>query len=159
MIELFNAGPRVGRVRFVMLLSMGCAFAGCWWGWSLFETVGSGIENDGRFWGIVVAALGVLFAVGMWAYGRRYIRTILFDPDRQMLHLRMLGMFGDKSFSLPAAQVERSTFSAGRLVNPMGVSVDAPWFSVRIRGRHWPLILDAQGHFLEEELLRRLLKA
>ena len=52
-----------------------------------------------------------------------------------------------------------SGYHAGRMDNPGGVSVDAPWFSLRLRGRSWPLIVDAQGDFPDPELAARLLKA
>jgi len=165
--EIYTAGPRVKRVRFIMLLSLVSALAACWFGWDLFQTFGSRPADGGRLapfavrlaWGLGVAGLGVMFAIGMWVYGRQYVRTISVDPARSALQVRTLGMFGDETTSFPATNVKRSTFFGGRLNNPAGVSVNAPWFNVWIQGRRLPFILDAQGIFHDPPLLDRLLKA
>lgn len=159
MIELYRAGSQVRKVRFAMLLSLGCAIGGCWWGWSLLQTPSPNPADDGTLWGPIVAGLGLAFAVGMWLYGRLYVREISFDPGPQILHVRTLGMFGTQRLDLSPSDVVRSTYSDGRLDNPVGVSVNAPWFNIWVRGQRWPLILDAQGVFPDPRLTRRLLKA
>jgi len=36
------------------------------------------------------------------------------------------------------------------------MSVNAPWTSLRLQGRHLPLIIDEQGDFHDEAALRQL---
>jgi hypothetical protein len=158
MIEIYKAGNQARKVRFAMLLSLACALGGSWWGLALLRTPAATPAEDGTLWGPVVAGLGIAFAVGMWLYGRLYVRDISFDPGLQMLHIRTLGMFGAQRLDFPPSDVVRSTYFDGRLDNPVGVSVDAPWFNIWVRGQRWPLILDAQGVFPDPQLSRRLLK-
>ena len=54
--------------------------------------------------------------------------------------------------------IKVSSRKEGRLDNPDEVSVDAPWLALQIKGRKWPLIVDAQGHFPDRALAARLLK-
>lgn len=166
MIHLYHSGPQTTAVRFMMILSLATAIGACWGGYALFQSYGLSPADGGRLasfgvratWGGVVAGLGLLFALGMWLYGKSYIRSIRYDPQAETLHLRTLGMFGDGRAVVPAGDVLGSTFSHGRLDNPVGVSVSAPWYKVRIANRG-TYILDAQGAVLEPALLGRLLKA
>jgi hypothetical protein len=158
MKEIYRAGAQAAKVRFAMLLSLGCAVGGAWWGMVLLQTPARNAADDGTLWGPIVAGLGIAFAAVMWFYGRLYVREILFDPGAQMLQVRTLGMFGAHVLDFPASDIIRSTYFDGRLDNPLGVSVDAPWFNVWVRGQRWPLILDAQGMFSDPQLTKRLLK-
>jgi len=167
MIDIYSAGPQTNRVRFVMLLSLASAIGACWAGWNLSQTFGLNPGDGGVLapvdvrlaWGLGVAGLGLAFAAAMWLYGRLYIRTIQFDRVAKLLHVRTLGMFGDRTIAFPATDVLRSTFLAGQLYNPFGVSVNAPWYNLWVSGRRWPFILDAQGVSSEPQLLERLLKS
>jgi hypothetical protein len=39
------------------------------------------------------------------------------------------------------------------------VSLEAPWWSVQVSGRQWPLILDAQGQVLDAARLNEFLSS
>lgn len=165
MIDVYNAGPRVKRVRFVMGLSLAAAAAGLWFGWELFQTYGLRPADGGRLaplaerltWGFGLAGLGLAFAFGMWVYGRNYVWAIGYDAAADRLYVRTLSFFGNRLASFPAASVTRSTHFPGRLQNLGGVSVNAPWHNVWVEGRRGPLILDGHGRVLDRALMDRLL--
>jgi hypothetical protein len=170
MIDLFHSGSQTRAVRFVMILSLLVAAGCCWGGYALFQSYGLSPGDGGVLaplgtrlsWGMGVAALGLATAWGMWLYGRNYVRSIRYDPHAQVLHIRTLGMFGDGVAAVPVGRVRRSTFRGGRMAG-MGdfadVSVNAPWFSMKVEGRALPYILDAQGRFNDPQFLARLIRA
>jgi len=167
MMNLYNSGSQTTAVRFVMILSLFTAVGACIGGFVLFRSYGLSPGDGGVLaplatrltWGLVLAGLGLAFALGMWLYGRNYVRAIHFDPYAQVLHFRTLGMFGDGHEAVTLNRVRGSTFRSGRLDNPVGVSVNAPWYKVSIDGRGSSYILDAQGQFYDPPLLARLIRA
>ncbi|HEV3051131.1 MAG TPA: hypothetical protein VGX50_12530, partial [Longimicrobium sp.] len=52
--------------------------------------------------------------------------------------------------------VVRAGFNDG-ISHAGGISVNAPWYSLRLRGRRFPLIIDLQGDFLDQRAVDRLL--
>ncbi|MGZ8312706.1 MAG: hypothetical protein ACXWU1_05645 [Allosphingosinicella sp.] len=164
---IYRAGRQLWKVRAMMLLSLACAAGGAWWGWDLFSTYGLRPADGGELaslperlaWGLVVSSLGFAFAAGMWAYGQLYVSAIRFDEEADRLLVRTVGFLAGRVRSYARSDVIESGYHAGRMDNPGGVSVDAPWFSLRLRGRRWPLIVDAQGDFPDPELAARLLRA
>jgi hypothetical protein len=58
--------------------------------------------------------------------------------------------------------VRGSTFNGGTMMG-LGdfadVSVNAPWFNIKVEGRAMAYILDAQGQFSDPQLLARLIRA
>ncbi len=167
MIELFRAGPQARKVRFVMVLSWPCALGACWAGVHLARFYGLGPADGGVLapvaarlaLGFAVAASGVGFAAAMVLFGRLYVQALRFDRVGRMIHLQTIGLFSDPSTAFPVADVQRSTFISGRLDNPDGVSVNAPWYHLWVSGRRLPFILDAQGLSDEPLLLGQLLES
>lgn len=166
MTEIYSAGPRVGAVRFVMILSLLCAIAGLWFGFELFQSYGLRPADGGRLapigmrigWLVGLGGAGLIFALGMWVYGRNYVRSIRFDAAGKRLHLRTLGMFGDGAAIVPLDRLKQANFKHGRLDNPVGVSVNAPWISLRVEGRGIPYIIDGQGRIHDPALFARLIR-
>jgi hypothetical protein len=165
MTEIYAAGGQLLKVRAMMILSLVCALAAMWWGWSLFQTQGLRPADGGVLaplgtrlaWGIGVAGLGIAFAAGMWLYGRLYVSALRFDAAARALHFRTVGFFGGHDLVFAEADILHSTYQPGRGPSGADIQVDAPWIKVAIRGRRLPLILDAQGVF--SDLAARLLKA
>ena len=91
----------------------------------------------------------------MWLYGGLYVANLVYDEPNDRLHLRTLSFFGNRDRGFPAAAIESTNFHDG-FFWAGGVTVDAPWYSLRVRGARWPFIVDAQGIFLDPELGRRL---
>ena len=165
MREIYRAGSQLLKVRAIMIASLACALGACWWGWDLFQTYGLRPADGGRLaslavrlgLGLGVAALGIAFAAGMWAYGRHFVSALAYDEAAGALHVRTVGFAGSHETLLSASDVLGSAYLAGK--SSYGrVSVDAPWMKVRVRGRRWPLIVDAKGEFPDRKLVARLLK-
>ena len=167
MTLIYRAGFQLLKVRAVMLMGLAGAVAGCWFGWDLFQTYGIRPADGGQLaslpvrlaWGLSVAALGLAFAGGMALYGTLYVGTIRYDEASGTLHIRTVEfLITGRRRIVPLSAIKGSTRKEGRLDNPDGVSVDAPWLALRIKGRNWPLIVDAQGHFPDPALAEKLLK-
>ncbi len=167
MIDLFSAGPRVKRVRFIMWLSLVTLAAALWSGWDLFQTYGSRPADGGQLaplgvrlaWGLGVAGLGIAFALGMWLYGRLYVWAIGYDEAADRLYVRTLSFFGNRLASFPASSVTQSTLRRGDFYAPGAPSVRAPWYNLTIAGQRFPLIIDAQGQFGDAALVNKALGA
>jgi hypothetical protein len=166
MTEIYRAGWQLTKVRFVMVLALACAIGGCWWGWDIFQTYGIRPADGGVLapfgtrlaFGGGVALLGLAFLVGMWFYGKLYVGSARYDQAHNLVHLRTIELiFGGRDLAFPPSAVEGADWHEGKNYS-YRLPVDAPWFSIRIAGRRWPLILDAQGRFPDPALIARLLK-
>lgn len=135
-----------------MILSAVCATAGVWWGIDLAQSYGSRAADGGALaplalrlaLGVGVASLGVLFAAGMWLYGRCYVAQMDLDRPAGKLHVRTVRFFGSKAHVFDVSDVSGGGHHEGRFD---ASSADAPWTSVSVSGRCLPLILDEQGEF------------
>lgn len=165
MTEIFNAGRQLAKVRGIMLGALLVALAACLWGWNLFQTYGLAPGDGGVLapfaqrlaLGLTIAGLGLALVFGAWLYGRLYVAALGHEAGTDRLHIRTLTFFGSRTQLVPSADVLGSTFQHGELINPAGVR--APWYKVGLRGRSLPLIVDAQGVFVDPALVERLLKA
>jgi hypothetical protein len=167
METLFRAGRQLVKVRAVMLFSLVCAAASLWWGFDLAQTYGSRPAEGGALaplpvrlaWGVGVGSLGVIFAAGMWLYGRCYVAKMELDQRTGTLHVYTVRFFGSRKQVFDVSDILGSSYHEGKF-DGMGVvpTVDAPWRSMRLAGRRLPLIVDQQGVFLEEELVNKLLR-
>lgn len=167
MTEIYRAGWQLTKVRGVMVMALACAVGGCWWGWDLFQTYGLRPADGGALaplgtrlaLGLFLASLGLAFAAGMWIYGKLYAGSVRFDEAADLIHVRTIEyIVGGRDIAFPPSAVRGANWHEGRSDFANGVSVDAPWFGIRVAGRRWPLILDAQGHFPNRALAARLLK-
>ena len=165
MTDIFRAGFQLTKVKGMMVFALICAIAALYWGWSLFNTVGLS-PGDGYggvlapvgvrlAWGLTVAVLGLLFLAGMWVFGRLYATRIRYDSAADALHIGTLELLATRTTIVSPSDVLGSRYHHGRME---GEGVDAPWFTVRLKGWRGPLIVDAQGVFPDRELAARLLK-
>ena len=115
------------------------------------RTVGDALTEMG----LGVAGLGIAFALGMWLYGRLYVWAIGYDEAADRLYVRTLDLFGDRLASFPVSSITGSDYSPGDLVMYQA-RVRAPWYYLRVAGRRFPLIIDAQGQFAPAPLTKRL---
>jgi len=159
---LYDAGRQLAKVRFMMWLATACAVGGSWWGWSLTRTFGLAPGDGGvlRPLGVrlavggSVAALGLLFGLGMLLYGRHYIAEIRRGARPDELVLRTVRLIGTRALTLATSDISLGRRHEGRAatVSPdlpfaEGIRVHGPWHVVRLPGRRLPLILDDQGWF------------
>jgi hypothetical protein len=163
MTEIFHAGGQLWKVRLWMWISLAIWAVALWFAWELFVSYGTRPADGGVLaplpvrlaWAGTIAGFGFLFVLGMRLYGGLYVANMVFDERSETLHLRTLSFLGNRDRAFPASAIERGDFHHG-FFWAGGVTVDAPWHSLRIRGRRWPFIVDAQGEFLNEPLARRL---
>ena len=166
MTELYSAGFQLVKVRALMLVSLACAAAACWWGWDLLLTLGLRPADGGvlqPFWirllvGGLVASLGLAFAIGMWIYSRFYVASLAHDPFTGCLIVRTPRFIGSRTESIAPSEIMGTSFRRGAFVNPGGVSVDAPWHALQFRGRRLYFIIDARGHWLDPALAEQVLQ-
>jgi hypothetical protein len=166
MTEFYRAGFQLVKVRAVLLASLVGAAAACWYGWDLLLTFGERPADGGALkpfvirllFGGFVALLGLAFAFGMWIYCRRYVSSMAYDPGAGRLVIRTPLFIGNRTARFALADIKGTTFHRGDFYNPVGVSVDAPWHALEIKGRRAWYIIDAQGRWLDPELAEKLLK-
>ena len=163
MVDVYRAGFQLTKVKAFMIVALLCAAGALYWGWDLFNTYGTAPGDGGVLapigqrlaWGLGVAGLGVALLAGMWFYGCLYATRIRYDPAADALHIGTLQLLATRFKVHAASDVLGSSYHHGRME---GEGVEAPWFTVRLEGRRYPLIVDAQGVFPDRELARRLLK-
>ena len=169
MTLIYRATSQVWKVRAMMWLSLVVAIWFAWWGWDMLQTYGIRPADGGVLaplwqrlaWALFLWVFGFSFLGGMWLYGTVYVSSLWVDEAAGRLQIRTLGFigsFGGWRQSYRLNDVVGADYHAGQFDNPGGVSVDAPWISVRIRGRKWPLIVDVQGHFPDRKLAAKVLR-
>jgi hypothetical protein len=164
METIYAAGWQGWKVRFVTVIclagSAGIAFAGWYLGTRYgLELVDGGVLKPlGTRLAIGAAFLAGAAAIagGMWVYGRCYVQRVLAADDGSRLRIRLSGLLWGDWLDVPAGDVLTADFRAGQ-ARGGGISVNAPWFKVRLRGRRLPLILDVQGDFVDEGRVYTLL--
>jgi hypothetical protein len=109
----------------------------------------------GFLFGVAFLIGGIAIAIGAWLYGPAYVTRIEVDREQQLARFSVLGWVRGWSFTVRPDDIVSGRYHDG------GTMVNAPWTTVRIRGRRLPLIVDAQGdadwivvdHLLEEQAL------
>ncbi len=103
-----------------------------------------------------VAALGLLPALGMLGYGRRYLTSIVRTGDR--IELETLGLFGSgRRLEAVPGDLSGGERHAGKVRGPR--SVDAPWLTLGLAGHRIPFVVDLQAERVEVEALVKLARA
>jgi hypothetical protein len=152
MEPIYSAGRQAWKVRLVQWIALACGPVALWTGGMIVKTYGLHPSEGGALaplplrlaLGGFVAALGVSFVVGMWVYGRCYVMAAAVDETRGVLDVTLAGLLVPWRMEVPLDAVEGAVAHAGQL-NTGGVSVNAPWTSVRLYGRFLPLVIDAQA--------------
>ena len=163
MIDIYRGGWQLTKVKGMMLFSAACAAGAVYWGWDLFQHYGLSPGDGGVLapvgqrlaWGLTVAALGLAFPAGMWAFGRRYATRIRYDDAADSLHIGTLEFLASRRHVIPAADVTEAVYHQGEVE---GSGVDAPWFMLHFKGGRRSVVVDAQGVFPDRDLAKRLLK-
>lgn len=159
MERIYSAGRQGWKVRLVQWIALVCGPAAVWAGGEIVRTYGLHPSEGGQLaplplrlaLGGFVAALGLSFLAGMWIYGRCYVMEAAVDETRGVLGITLAGLPIRTWMEVPLHAVEASAWHAGQFQGR--ISVNAPWTSVRLRGRRLPLIVDQQGDFLRPELV------
>lgn len=156
--QLYDAGLQGKKVAGVTLFALFCALGTGLAGWDLWQNFGLAPADGGVLrpaWqrallGSGVASLGVGFLVAMLVYARCYVVQIWrLDEHTVQVRLRWPGM----QLRHTEQDVVQRRSHAGISHNPRGVSVQAPWLGVWLRGRRLPLIIDDQGDWAADQPL------
>jgi len=139
-----------------------CGVALFWVGW--FFLTGPSYENGGPggsvamrlLFGIVFLAMGGGVAVGSLLYGPCYVSRVEVDREAGLARFTVTGFVRGWSITvrpedIVSARDHDGHYDSGRTI------VNAPWTTVRLRGRRLPLIVDQQVAYEDIEALHQLL--
>lgn len=104
----------------------------------------------------LIAVLGGGFFGGMLAYLGYYTTRLTLADDASQVHVETLRLFGRQVRTLPISRIASTSYHRGQLAFPGGVSVDAPWYWVRVQDERG-FLLDAQGTFADRGALAKVL--
>ena len=162
MRTIFDAGPQRWKIWFVVLLSLLGGGVLIWLGGYLLQSYGLEPADGGVLKplatrilvGGAFALFGAAIVAGILAYLQCYVMRIETDDAGSGFRITVAGI--GRGVSVHPDDVVRAGFHEGRS-RAGGISVNAPWYSVRLRGRRLPLIVDVQGDFLDEAAVDRLI--
>jgi hypothetical protein len=157
---IFDAGPQRWKVWFVALISLATGGALVVLGGWLLTTYGLQPMDGGvlkplqtrLLMALASATPGAAIIAGILAYLQCYVTRIEAD-DAGGYRVTVAGV-GTLQFGPDA--LARVGYNDG-VSHAGGISVNAPWYSIRLRGRRLPLIVDLQGDFLDEHAVDRLI--
>ena len=163
MRTIFDAGPQRWKIWFVVLLSLVAGVALVWLGGWLFQSYGLEPVDGG-----VLKPLGtrVLLGGGFGAAGLAIIAGILLylccyvariEADDAGPRFRVTLAAPGRTLVINPDDVVRVGYNEG-ISHAGGISVNAPWYSLRLRGRRFPLIVDMQGDFVDQHAVDRLIE-
>jgi hypothetical protein len=164
-VEIFHAGRQGVKVRAVQALVLLVVTPVALWGAAdliVDPAVSRASAAEYVAWPVrygtaaFLLVIGVGGALGMLVYGRCYVMRAVWDPAALRCRLTLAGIGASARVTIPAAAGVHAVAHEGRFRTPK-VTVHAPWFGIRVPGRRFPLVLDAQGEFLHPELVRRVL--
>lgn len=158
---IFDAGPQRWKIWFAVALSLAVGVALVAFGGWMMVSYGLGPLEGGVLkplstrvlTGIAWGVPGIAVIVGILAYLQCYVTRIEAD-DASGYRVTVAGIGAPLEFGMDG--VARVGFNDG-ISHAGGISVNAPWYSVRLRGRRLPLIIDLQGNFLDERAVIRLI--
>lgn len=158
MTLVYEAGRQLTKLRFLMVFSVLCAAGSLWGGYHMLQSYGLAPADGGKLaplpvrlaWAAGITLLGVGFAAAMAVYVRRYVSRILLDPARQELHLHTVGIFGSAEYTIAREDLRGARYYEGKLDGDG--AVDAPWYSLAVKGRRLPFLVDAQGTFHDRQV-------
>ena len=163
MRTIFDAGRQRWKIWFAVLISLLCGGVLIWLGGYTLQSYGLEPVDGGVLKPLVsrillggaFALFGAAIVAGILVYLWCYVTRIEVDDAGDGFHIAVAGT--RRRLSIQPGDVVRAGFHEGRS-HAGGISVNAPWYSVRLRGRRLPLIVDLQGEFLDEHAVGRLIE-
>lgn len=150
------------KVRLVLWATVPVALAAAWGGWSIFATYGLSPADGGvlrpvwerALFGGGVAALGLVCLAGMALYASLYVLRL--DAGDDQVELDTMTFAGRRTRRFAAGDFGGAGYQGGRFRPPRGASVNAPWITLKVRGRRLPLIIDLQSDEIDAARLAAL---
>ncbi len=158
-VEIFRSGREM-TVRFVQLLCILVAPVALWGAHDAAFNPAEILSRHGDVvsWPVRYGTAALLFVVGIGAgvggivYGWCYVTRAVWDPVAERCRLTLAGFMVPVHLDVPAATEPRWRY--GRGTSRAGdITVNAPYYSVRIPGRRLPLLVDCQGLFFRPDLV------
>lgn len=147
-------------MRFVQLLCILVAPVALWGAHGLVFNPAEILSRYGDVvsWPVRYGTAAFLFVAGIGAgvggivYGWCYVTRAVWDPVAERCRLTLAGFMVPAHLDVPAATEPR--WSYGRGTSRAGdITVNAPYYSIRIPGRRLPLLVDCQGLFFRPGLV------
>jgi hypothetical protein len=159
---IFDAGPQRWKIWFVLLLCLICGGGVIFAGGYLFLNYGMQPADGGVLKPLTSRILmggafvlpGAAIIAAILLYMQLYVTRIEEDEVGDGFRVTIAG-FGP-SLTINLRDIARVDYNEG-ISHGGGISVNAPWYSLRLRGRRFPLIVDIQGDFLDEHAVDRLI--
>lgn len=160
---IFDAGPQRWKIWFVVLVCVICGGGLVFAGGYLLLNYGLHPEDGGVLkpltsrilMGAVLALPGLAIIGAILLYLQLYVARIEEDEAGDAFRVTIAG-FG-RPLAIHPGDVAGVGYDDG-ISHAGGMSVNAPWYSLRLRGRRFGLIVDMQGDFLDEHAVDRLLE-
>jgi hypothetical protein len=99
--------------------------------------------------------IGVGGAIGVVVYGWCYVTHAVWDPVTGQRRLTLAGFFVPVHVAVPPADEPRYLYHDGSS-RAHGITVNAPYYNIRVPGRRLPFIVDLQGEFVDGDLFHRV---
>lgn len=162
MRTIFDAGLQRWKVWFLVVILVLCGAGLIAVGGSMLQSYGLA-EADGVLRPLATRILvggffalpGAAVVAAMVAYLRCYVTRIEADDAGSGFRVTLAGT--GRALSIQPGDVVRVGYNEG-ISRAGGISVNAPWYGVRLRGRRLPLIVDMQGDFLDRSAVKRLIE-
>jgi hypothetical protein len=163
MRTIFDAGPQRWKIWFVVLICVVCGAALVFPGGYLFLNYGLHPDDGGVLkplmsrilMGAVFVVPGMAIVAAMLLYLRCYVMRI--EADEVEGGYRIALAAPGQALTIGHDDITRVGYNEG-ISHAGGMSVNAPWYSLRLRGRRFPLIIDLHGDFLDQHAVDRLIE-
>ncbi|WP_420125183.1 hypothetical protein [Longimicrobium sp.] len=159
---IFDAGPQRWKIWFVLVLSLLGGAMLVWMGGYVLQSYGLDPREGGVLkplairvlFGIGFGVSGIAIIAGILLYLQLYVMRIEEDEASDAFRVTVAGFGRPRTIQL--GEVTGMGYNHG-MFDAGGVSVNAPWYSLRLRGRRFGLIVDLQGDFHDQQAVERLL--
>lgn len=160
---IFDAGPQRWKIWFVLLICVICGAGGLLVGGYMLLNYGLHPDDGGVLkpltsrilMGSAFALPGAAILAAILLYLQLYVTRIEEDDADDGFRVTVAG-FGHPRTIHPQ-DVAGLGYNDG-ISNAGGISVNAPWYSLRLHGRRFGLIIDLQGDFIDQPAVERLLE-
>ena len=160
---LFDNQRQARKARLVVLGTIVWSLGWLYWSSVIAQTYGLSPGDGGSLrpanqrYTIAALLLAVAFAplIGMLVYGRVYLTRLV--QDGRDVEMTALGFLVPFRFRIAISDLEDSAEYRGKMTGGSGVSVNAPWITLRARGYRLPFVIDLQAEHVDKVAIRNLI--
>ncbi|HYR10317.1 MAG TPA: hypothetical protein VEQ60_21260 [Longimicrobium sp.] len=164
MRTIFDAGSQRWKIWFVVLICLLCGGGLLFPGGYLLLNYGLHPDDGGVLkplmsrilMGAVFVVPGMAIIAAILLYLRCYVMRIEADDVEEGAYRIALAAPG-QALTIGHDDIARAGYNEG-ISHAGGISVNAPWYSLRLCGRRFPLIIDLHGDFLDRRAVDRLIE-